>query len=687
MTGPGAEVSHALRHRFEILKKLSDAGTHSIYLARHLVKTSGEAATAALVRLMVLSPDLSEDFRQVQLFHLEAAAAARLHHANIGVSAEAEETNGIHFYAAPAYSDKWTLAEHLRLKGWMDADEAAAIGHQIADALEYAHGHDVLHLTLDPEKVLLSQDGSVLVTGFGIDRNKTLAWARLERAHGCAAPYISPEQILKADADQRTDLYLLGLLLYEMITDRKPFETEDSTALRTKQLLHPPPPLIQFRPDISRTLSQLVLGLLGKRPDGRPFGVADFKAALNQCVKSGAIADEECAESRQLFATVNPRPVGVALHEPSPDAGTADAEAEVPTIDLATTAPLLPDTPPPVTEYGLLNLDGQESGEEAYSLGPEYDTDFASLSGSDVEVDSTLAPGPEATETPARKRSDFDLNRYSAGLPEFSSVGFGKAAPGRLAWFVGILLIAVAGIFLATRIASVTSSPAGPVVSDEIAGPQQVAEAVSTQPAAVIPPPTQVDTEAVRDLTAGTGGIVATVESDSTGGKKEVARHPEAKDKDVPPPVAADPVRKSLKAVAPDLSSLGAVPAPEVSLPARLKGDGRNDLQALEPPRPSEQPAIPKIIRKPGDLLQNTATARPKPNYPKGSRSDNARGSVTVEVMIDEEGSVISARPISGPDHLRNAAVSAARGWKWTPTKVERRRARVVGTITFDFKD
>ena len=93
------------------------------------------------------------------------------------------------------------------------------------------------------------------------------------------------------------------------------------------------------------------------------------------------------------------------------------------------------------------------------------------------------------------------------------------------------------------------------------------------------------------------------------------------------------------------------------------------------------------MIRKSGDVLQNTAIIRPRPIYPKSARASDIKGAVTVEVTIDEDGSVLTARPISGPEQLHGAAVAAARQWKWVPERVDRGRARVMGTITFNFRD
>jgi protein TonB len=92
------------------------------------------------------------------------------------------------------------------------------------------------------------------------------------------------------------------------------------------------------------------------------------------------------------------------------------------------------------------------------------------------------------------------------------------------------------------------------------------------------------------------------------------------------------------------------------------------------------------MIRRSGDVLQNSAISRIRPIYPEAARSAHVKGPVTVEVTVDEEGNVIAARAISGPDLLKDAAVTAARGWKWMPTRMDRARVKVVGTITLNFQ-
>jgi TonB family protein len=144
------------------------------------------------------------------------------------------------------------------------------------------------------------------------------------------------------------------------------------------------------------------------------------------------------------------------------------------------------------------------------------------------------------------------------------------------------------------------------------------------------------------------------------------------------------------EATPPVISTAVPVFTPEAESPAKLKESAHDNVQPGEPAPAPQQPdrtPAPKTVRKSGDVLQNTAIIRHMPLYPKAARASNVKGAVTIEVTIDEEGSVIAARPISGPEQLRDAAVAAARRWKWVPERVDRNRARVVGTITLNFKD
>ncbi|HET9533237.1 MAG TPA: energy transducer TonB, partial [Blastocatellia bacterium] len=141
----------------------------------------------------------------------------------------------------------------------------------------------------------------------------------------------------------------------------------------------------------------------------------------------------------------------------------------------------------------------------------------------------------------------------------------------------------------------------------------------------------------------------------------------------------------------PSVSKVASDSTAPLSLPSDFKVSGPGKSVNQEPPPAPEKPIAegppaPKVIRRSSDVLQNTAIVRSRPVYPEEAKKEKIKGPVTVEVTINEEGSVIAARPVSGPRQLHDSALAAARRWKWLPARLDRSRARVVGTITLEFR-
>jgi TonB family protein len=677
-----ADVSTALRERFDIASRLDESDTHIVYSASDL-SLPGDAG---LVRLKVLRASLAGDNRQVELFRHEAGAAARLSHANILKTTEAEELNGIHFSVTEEKPDLITLRDHLDRRGWLNAEEAAQISRQIADALQHAHSRGVLHLALEPEKVLLDQAGTAYVTGFGIERDKDLLWARQERSRHCAARYIAPEQILSGEVDQRTDLYLLGLILFEMLTDRAPFESTDLSDLKSKHLARTPAPPHTFRPELSKELSQTVMDLLSKRPDGRPFYVSAFRSALDRCVATGLIIREqdEEADSSDLSSESAPTlgdsgsPVRLATSE----GGEENLEADE--IATATVAAVAVD---------------EEFKDSGYLNQPDStDLDFAEEYSE--PADGSL-PRDNVIEIPLRNAYEYDQDDYyepgepiDAG-PMLLSEEPGKVKSNRLIW---ALILLVIGVGLSWAVLAARSDPATPGGvtelrnNDEPSASNAEAQApVNSSAAETLSPDSALANLVTEDTSTGTEkpGTEKSSTEKSGAEKSDPATTHQAKPiHEVEAEKSSPPARA--EATPPVISTAVPVFRPEAESPAKLKESAPDNVQPREPAPAPQQPdraPAPKTVRKSGDVLQNTAVIRHMPLYPKAARASNVKGAVTIEVTIDEEGSVIAARPISGPEQLRDAAVAAARRWKWVPERVDRNRARVVGTITLNFKD
>ncbi|HEX5734497.1 MAG TPA: serine/threonine-protein kinase [Blastocatellia bacterium] len=279
------ELQANLTERFNILKFLGTTGNSFCFAALDL-------ATDRPVRLKVLSDDAAVERVQKELFYLEAAAAAKLSHQNITRTTVAEELGGIHFCTIDQSPSAESLRDLLDMRSWLEVDVAVSIALQVADALDYAHRMGVLHLDLNPTKIVIEGDGRVLVTDFGISGDQELAWAQAERSSRHRPQYASPEQIQGSYADNRSDLYSLGIILFEMLTDRVPFDSSDAEVVRRKHLTQAAHPPQLFRQGISNYLSALVVTLLEKNPDWRFSTAAQLQTALSKVAPTG-LADED----------------------------------------------------------------------------------------------------------------------------------------------------------------------------------------------------------------------------------------------------------------------------------------------------------------------------------------------------------------------------------------------------------
>jgi TonB family protein len=381
--------------------------------------------------------------------------------------------------------------------------------------------------------------------------------------------------------------------------------------------------------------------------------------------------------------------VTVIAEEEAPTGGAAAAAA------LALEAPV--DAPAPVAETEEPILISQEFQDPAYLTQTEDENNFEdenkfeeALEPVSEIVSINGRPYIDSDESPLQYLPSHSSTEYRADRQLFSSVISDKATPtNRLMWLGALILLAGVGLLWATGVLPFQGAPAEAVISGEVAEPRPD-DGGEAKTETLIPLPEQVAADPAKEIPSRPAASSPAADSDSAGSKIPIAAA--QTDASVEAPSAAPLPPKRSEIVPPDLSHLSVDPVSESAPSAELHGDGRGDLQAQEPLPSPERPAgeerpAPTIIRKSGDVLQNTATMRPRPIYPTAARSDNIKGQVTVEVTIDEEGSVITAKPISGPEQLRSAAVTAARGWKWTPTRVGRKRAKVVGTITFQFKD
>ncbi len=259
--------------RYEIVRHLARGGMAEVYLARDLLLDRP-------VALKVLFPEFSGNQSFVERFRREARAAANLNHPNIVSIYDWGEENGTYFIVME-YIDGLTLREVIRAEGRLAPERAAAIGADIAAALDFAHRGGVIHRDVKPGNVLIS--GMVKVTDFGIARaNDPQESLTQTGAVMGTATYFSPEQAQGVAIDPRSDVYALGVVLYEMVAGRPPFTGESPVAIAYQHVRESPVPVSQHNPHVPPDYEAVVTKAMAKNRGDRYSSADELRADLER---------------------------------------------------------------------------------------------------------------------------------------------------------------------------------------------------------------------------------------------------------------------------------------------------------------------------------------------------------------------------------------------------------------------
>ncbi len=234
------------------------------------------------VAIKVLAPQFAEDANFVTRFRREAQAAARLNHPNLVGVYDTGSDDGVYFIVME-YVEAKTLADYLVGGGRIMPDRAIEIAASVCDALSMAHAHDIIHRDIKPANIMVTGRGEVKVTDFGIARmlsgSDTLAQTAAVLG---TASYLSPEQAQGRPVDQRSDLYSLGCVMYEMVTGRPPFSGDSAVVVASKHVLEQPTPPSKLNRDVSPGLEAVIMKALAKNPDNRYQTAEELRADLER---------------------------------------------------------------------------------------------------------------------------------------------------------------------------------------------------------------------------------------------------------------------------------------------------------------------------------------------------------------------------------------------------------------------
>ena len=262
--------------RFEIVELIGKGGMSSVFKAH-------DRLLDRIVALKILHPHFTEDEEYVERFRREARSVAQLSHPNIVTVIDRGEDEGRQ-YIVFEYVEGENLKQLLERTGPMPVRDALIMALQMARALSFAHGRGLIHRDVKPQNVLLNADGQAKMTDFGIARSLDVQGVTITGTVLGTSEYIAPEQARGNQVDAQTDVYSLGVVLYELLTGRVPYDGDNFVTVALRHVNEPVPSLLERRPDAPPRLALAVERAMAKSPDERYESMDHLVEELEACL-------------------------------------------------------------------------------------------------------------------------------------------------------------------------------------------------------------------------------------------------------------------------------------------------------------------------------------------------------------------------------------------------------------------
>lgn len=267
--------------RYELLEKSGDGGMAVVYKAKcHLLKR--------VVAVKILKPELADNEEFVTRFNRESQAAASLSHPNIVNMYDVGQEDDIH-YIVMEFMDGETLKDRVRREGRLSMEEAVRIASEICSGLQHAHENNIVHRDIKPQNILINKEGTAKVADFGIARAVTSSTVTMGDASVIGSVhYFSPEQARGGYVDKKTDIYSLGIVLYEMVTGVVPFEGESAISVALKHIQEMVTPPGEINPEIPKSIQYIIQRAIEKDLDKRYHNAFEMLEDLQRALKEPA---------------------------------------------------------------------------------------------------------------------------------------------------------------------------------------------------------------------------------------------------------------------------------------------------------------------------------------------------------------------------------------------------------------